>query len=112
MMLFYVGEAVVGLSSDSRRDPAATERASGFTFRRSRIAWKMAARLSMLGLAAKAASCSKPIVALTRFDPATVSPGAPGCLKIDKALRTQDRIEDELDHLLPRRKVSWFRGKA
>ena len=50
MLLFYVGEAVVGLSSDSRRDPAATERASGFTFRRSRIAWKMAARLSMLGL--------------------------------------------------------------
>jgi len=50
MMLFYVGEAVVGLSSDLHLDPAATERASGFTFRRSRIAWKMAARLSMLGL--------------------------------------------------------------
>jgi len=33
-------------------------------------------------------------------------------LKIDKALRTQDRIEDELDHLLPLRKESWFRGKA
>jgi hypothetical protein len=31
-------------------------------------------------------------------------------LKIEKALRTQDRSEDELDYLLPRRKVSWFRG--
>ncbi len=31
-------------------------------------------------------------------------------LKIDKPLRAQDRSEDELDYLLPRRKVSWFRG--
>jgi len=29
-------------------------------------------------------------------------------LKIDKALRTQDRSEDEFDYLSPRRKVSWF----
>ena len=66
----------------------------------------------LLGLAVKAVSCSKPIVALVSFDPVIASPGAPGCLKIEKALRTRDRIEDELDHLLPRRKVSWFRGKA
>lgn len=31
-------------------------------------------------------------------------------LKVDKALRAQERSEDELDYLLPRRKVSWFRG--
>lgn len=31
-------------------------------------------------------------------------------LKIEKGLRMQDRSEDELDYLLPRRKVSWFRG--
>jgi len=36
-MLFYVGEAVIGLSSDSRRDHAATERVSGFAFRRSGV---------------------------------------------------------------------------
>jgi HD-GYP domain-containing protein (c-di-GMP phosphodiesterase class II) len=35
-------------------------------------------------------------------------------LKIDHALRLQDRSEDELDYLLPRRKMSWFtsEGKA
>ncbi len=67
-------------SSDLCRDHAATECASRFTFRRWRIAWKMAARLSMLGLpaddnmrcrlllglAVKVDSCSKPIVALIR----------------------------------------------
>ena len=53
----------------------------------------------LLGLAVTAVSCSKPIVALIRFDSATASPGAPGCLKIEKALRTQDHTEDELDHL-------------
>lgn len=31
-------------------------------------------------------------------------------LKVEKAVRMQDRSEDELDYLLPRRKVSWFRG--
>ncbi len=31
-------------------------------------------------------------------------------LKVEKALRMQDRPEDELDYLLPRRKMSWFRG--
>jgi HD-GYP domain-containing protein (c-di-GMP phosphodiesterase class II) len=31
-------------------------------------------------------------------------------LKVDKALRMQDRSEDELDYLLPRRKMSWFKG--
>jgi len=66
----------------------------------------------LLGLAVKAASCSKPIVALIRFDPATASPGAPGSLKIDKALRTQNRSEDEFGYLSPCRKVWWFRGKA
>ena len=59
---------------------AATEWASRFTFRRSRSAWKMAARLPMLGLpagesmrcrlllglAVSVARCSKPMVALTR----------------------------------------------
>lgn len=29
-------------------------------------------------------------------------------LKIDRALRLQDRSDDELDYLLPRRKMSWF----
>lgn len=29
-------------------------------------------------------------------------------VKIDHALRLQDRSEDELDYLLPRRKMSWF----
>jgi putative nucleotidyltransferase with HDIG domain len=31
-------------------------------------------------------------------------------VKIEKALRTQDRPEDEVDYLLPRRKMSWFRA--
>jgi len=31
-------------------------------------------------------------------------------LKIEKPLRLQERSEDELDYLLPRRKISWFRG--
>ncbi len=33
-------------------------------------------------------------------------------LKVDKALRIQERSDDELDYLLPRRKMSWFRGNA
>jgi putative nucleotidyltransferase with HDIG domain len=33
-------------------------------------------------------------------------------LKVEKAARMQDRGEDELDYLLPRRKMSWFRGNA
>ena len=59
---------------------AATECASRLTFRRSRMAWKLTARLSMLGmpvgermrcrlllgLAVNVARCSKPIVALIR----------------------------------------------
>jgi hypothetical protein len=32
-------------------------------------------------------------------------------LKIEKALRMQDRSEDELDYLLPRRQLSWFKGQ-
>lgn len=35
-----------------------------------------------------------------------------GTVKVDKALRIHDRSEDELDYLLPRRKVSWFRAKT
>jgi hypothetical protein len=31
-------------------------------------------------------------------------------LKIEKALRMQDRSDDELDYLLPRRQLSWFKG--
>lgn len=31
-------------------------------------------------------------------------------LKVEKSLRMQERSEDELDYLLPRRKMSWFRG--
>jgi HD-GYP domain-containing protein (c-di-GMP phosphodiesterase class II) len=33
-------------------------------------------------------------------------------LKIDHALRLQDRSEDELDYLLPRRKMSWFNSEG
>ncbi|WP_284614468.1 HD-GYP domain-containing protein [Aquabacterium humicola] len=33
-------------------------------------------------------------------------------LKVDKALRMQERSEDELDYLLPRRKMNWFRGNT
>lgn len=38
--------------------------------------------------------------------------GGPGTLKIEKALRMQDRSDDELDYLLPRRKMSWFRARV
>lgn len=31
-------------------------------------------------------------------------------LKIDKALRAQERSDDEIDYLLPRRKLTWFRA--
>jgi HD-GYP domain-containing protein (c-di-GMP phosphodiesterase class II) len=31
-------------------------------------------------------------------------------LKVAKALRMQERSEDELDYLLPRRKMTWYRG--
>nr|WP_281375176.1 HD-GYP domain-containing protein [Aquabacterium terrae] len=33
-------------------------------------------------------------------------------LKVDKALRMQERSEDELDYLLPRRKMNWYRGNT
>ncbi|MBI5258172.1 MAG: DUF3391 domain-containing protein [Burkholderiales bacterium] len=33
-------------------------------------------------------------------------------LKVSKALRMQERSEDELDYLLPRRNLSWYRGNA
>jgi HD-GYP domain-containing protein (c-di-GMP phosphodiesterase class II) len=33
-------------------------------------------------------------------------------LKVDKAMRMQERSEDELDYLLPRRKMSWFKGNS
>lgn len=32
-------------------------------------------------------------------------------VKIDRALRLQERSDDELDYLLPRRKMSWFHSK-
>jgi HD-GYP domain-containing protein (c-di-GMP phosphodiesterase class II) len=32
-------------------------------------------------------------------------------VRIDKALRWQDRGDDELDYLLPRRRTAWFRAK-
>lgn len=31
-------------------------------------------------------------------------------LKVARAMRMQERTEDELDYLLPRRKMSWYRG--
>jgi putative nucleotidyltransferase with HDIG domain len=43
---------------------------------------------------------------------ASASAGQPAPLKIDKALRMQERSDAELDYLLPRRKVSWFRATA
>ncbi|HSW04358.1 HD-GYP domain-containing protein [Aquabacterium sp.] len=33
-------------------------------------------------------------------------------LKVLKAVRMQERSEDELDYLLPRRKMSWYRGNS
>ena len=33
-------------------------------------------------------------------------------LKVEKAMRMQERSEDELDYLLPRRKMSWFKGNS
>lgn len=46
------------------------------------------------------------------LDLANADPSGEGAIKVDKALRMQDRGEDELDYLLPRRKMSWFRAKA
>lgn len=47
----------------------------------------------------------------TIIDLAT-KPGNPDGITVVKALRTQDRSEDELDYLLPRRKLAWFRAPA
>lgn len=33
-----------------------------------------------------------------------------GAIKIERSLRLQDRSDDELDYLLPRRKLNWFHG--
>ena len=56
------------------------------------------------------------------YDPATpkreaiildlADPAHADSVKIDKALRTQERSEDELDYLLPRRKLTWFRANS
>ena len=52
------------------------------------------------------------IPVLNKIDLASADPAGEGAVKVDKALRMQDRGEDELDYLLPRRKMSWFRAKA
>ena len=56
------------------------------------------------------------------YDPATpkreaiildlADPAHADSVKIDKALRTQERSEEELDYLLPRRKLTWFRANS
>jgi hypothetical protein len=33
-------------------------------------------------------------------------------IKIDHSLRLQDRPDDELDYLLPRRKLNWFHTES
>jgi hypothetical protein len=46
------------------------------------------------------------------LDLAATAPSDDDALRIDKALRVRDLSADELDYLLPRRRMSWFPAQS